>query len=311
MPRANKNAIPVLKLDSDLAGALAVPESTEISLAFDECIQKAKEQIKSIDEKAEFAIQVVTQSIRTQAAVAKGQVLLALRERFDQVPALEGKWAIFLDDIGLSTDMAFKYMNSSRAVAENSEALGEDFLLTFPVNALHTIQTLPAVVKEAVLEDAAETGEAPSVREIAEISKDPRTKLAKAMESLEAVAERKADPERTESYSLRYDKKQEAKLEETIEMLKSQIAEDKIKSEMEAKEKERISAELELLKYDDEAAREQRVKRVSNTLIISIPAVLSDLQKYIAEKEHYDSKTTKSLDGSIQTLIHFLKPLYA
>jgi len=131
------------------------------------------------------------------------------------------------------------------------------------------------------------------------------------MEDLEAVAERKLDPERDTKQDRATDAKAVNRLQDTIEQLKSQIAEDKIKAEMEAKDKERINAELELLKYDDEAAREQRIKRVSNSLIVSVPAVLADLQKYIAEKDHYDSKVTKSLDDSLETLIHFLKPLYA
>jgi molecular chaperone GrpE (heat shock protein) len=149
------------------------------------------------------------------------------------------------------------------------------------------------------------------LKEVENILKQPQTKLAKAMEELEAVAERKEDPERSDAKSRSNDNIAEARLQETIEQLKSQIAEDKIKAEMEAKDKERINAELELLKYDDEAAREQRIKRVSNSLIVSIPAVMADVQKYIAEKEHYDSKTIKSLDDSLDTLINYLKPLYA
>ena len=304
------NATPVLKLDTDLAGALAVPEPSDLDVAFDKCIEQARADIRAIDEKAEFAIQVVTQSIRTQASVAKGKVLLQLRERFDQVPALEGKWMEFLESEGINTNTASLWMNSARAIEEHSSEYGEDFLMSFGSATLSTIQKLPAIVKEAVLDDAADAGVAPSVSEVQEIRKDPKTKLAKAMEDLEAVATRQVDPERTPEGKYK-DAKQEQKLLETIEQLKSQIAEDKIRAEMEAKDKERIEAELELLKYDDAAAREQRIKRVSNTLIVSIPAVLADVQKYIAEKEHYESKTTKSLDESLETLINYLKPLYA
>ena len=312
MPRAKKsmNAQPILKLDTDLAGALAVPETTELDVAFDKCIEQAREQIRAIDEKAEFAIQIVTQSIKTQASVAKGKVLLQLRERFDKVPSLEGKWNEFLESIETTPQNASRWMCAAKTVIENSDEYGEDLLMEFSSEALHRVNKMPAVIREAVLEDAKETGEIPSAREVQAIHKDPKTKLAKAMEDLEAVAERKEDPERSDSNKWQ-DGKQEQKLKETIEQLKSQIAEDKIKSEVEAKEKERIEAELELLKYDDEAAREQRIKRVTNTLIVSIPAVLADVQKYIAEKEHYESKATKSLDDSLETLVNYLKPFYA
>ena len=312
MPRAKKsmNATPVLKLDTDLAGALAVTESTDIDVAFDKCIEQARADIRAIDEKAEFAIQVVTQSIRTQASVAKGKVLLQLRERFDQIPALEGKWSEFLDSEDINSKAASRWMAAAKLVKDQGETYGEDFLLNFGAETLTKIHSLPGVIKEAVLEDAADTGDIPTQRELNEITSNPKTKLAKAMEQMEALAERQSDPERSDKLKSN-DRATEKKLEETIEQLKSQIAEDKIKSEMEAKEKERITAELELLKYDDDAAREQRIKRVSNTLIVSIPAVLSDLQKYIAEKDHYDGKTTKSLDDSIETLVNYLKPLYA
>ena len=312
MPRAKKsmNATPVLKLDTDIAGALAVPENAQLDTAFDKCIEQARQDIRAIDEKAEFAIQVVTQSIRTQASVAKGKVLIQLRERFDQVPALEGKWTEFLESEDISIQTAQRWMNSAKAVSEGSEVYGEEFLLSFGTATLHKIHTLPEVVKTALLEDAVESDRVVTQSDVNEIKKDPRTKLAKAMEQLEAVAERQDDPDRSDDCK-RQDRVYEKKLLDTIEQLKSQIAEDKIKAEVEAKDKERISAELELLKYDDEAAREQRIKRVANTLIVSVPSVLSDVQKYIAEKEHYDGKTTKSIDDSLETLINFLKPLYA
>ena len=304
------NATPVLKLDTDLAGALVVPESTDIDVAFDKCIEQARADIRAIDEKAESAIQVVTQSIKTQATVAKGKVLLQLRERFDKVPALEGKWMEFLESEGIKQITAQTWMSAARAVVENSGEYGEDFLLSFSSRSLGLVQQLPSVIKEAMLDDAAENGEPIKIKEVQEVAQMPQTKLAKAMEQLEAVAARKDDPDRSNDCK-RQDKVSEKKLLETIEQLKSQIAEDKIRSEMEAKDKERIEAELDLLKYDDAAMREQRIKRVSNTLIVSIPAVLADVQKYIAEKDHYDSKAVKSLDDSLETLVNYLKPLYA
>ena len=316
MPRAKKVDETLDLLASDAAPlAIIEPKNSELDTAFDVAIQQAKDEIARIDERADFAISVVTQAIRTQASVAKGAVLLKLRERFDQVPALDGKWYQFLDEIEVNRANAIRWMNSARVVAEHGPQCGEDFLLSFSSEGLNNLYRLPTVIKEAVLEDAVETGKPPSSKEMADITAKPQTKLAKALEALEAKSERLeelnegAEPAHSqEKYQLKGDTK---KLEETIEQLKSQIAEDKIKAEQSAKETERLNAELELLKYDDEAAREQRVKRVGNTLIVQLPAVLSDLQKYVAEKDHYDKKVVDSLDKSIETLINYLKPLYA
>ena len=282
----------------------------ELSTDIDTAIEQAREELNRIEEKAEFAIQVVTQAIRTQATVAKGKVLLALRGMFDERPELEGKWTDFVESLPVRMREAQKWMSAAQAVLDNGEAYGEDLLMGFTPIALSTLNNFPEVIKEAVLEDAAATGEPPTQKEVAEISKAPTTKLAAAMEKLEEVALKKND-ESISSGLRSKAKADEAKLEETIEQLKSQIAEDKIKKEQADKEQERLQAELDLLKYDDAAAREQRVKRVGNSLIVSLPAVLSDLQKYVAEKDHYESKTTKSIDESIETLLNYLKPLYA
>jgi hypothetical protein len=312
MPRAKK--VDTIAISDEVAGALVPVDNPELDLAFDAAIQQAREELHRIDERAEFAISVVTQAIKTQATVAKGRVLLALRERFDQVPQLDGKWMQFLDSENITSQTASGWMCAAKAVNENAAEYGEEFLMGFSATALSRVQSLPTVIKDAVLSEAAETGEPPAYKELEVLRKKPAVKLAKALEQLENNALRQVEAKETgdafvgESARLR---QQEKKLEETIEQLKSQIAEDKIKREQQEKEAERLNAEIELLKYDDEAAREQRVKRVANTLIVQVPAVLSDLQKYIAEKEFYSSKQRDSIDNSIETLVNFLKPLYA
>lgn len=312
MPRAKK--VDTIAISDEVAGALVPVDNPELDLAFDAAIEKAREELHRIDERAQFAISVVTQAIKTQATVAKGRVLLALRERFDQVPQLDGKWMQFLDSENITSQTASGWMCAAKAVNENAAEYGEEFLMGFSATALSRVQSLPTVIKDAVLSEAAETGEPPAYKELEVLRKKPAVKLAKALEQLENNALRQVEAKETgdafvgESARLR---QQEKKLEETIEQLKSQIAEDKIKREQQEKEAERLNAEIELLKYDDEAAREQRVKRVANTLIVQVPAVLSDLQKYIAEKEFYSSKQRDSIDNSIETLVNFLKPLYA
>lgn len=314
MPRAKKAE--QLDLSEDVAGPLAKigDENSELDTAFDTAIEQAREELHRIDERAEFAISVVTQAIRTQATVAKGRVLLQLRERFDQAPHLEGKWSQFLTSENLKVSTVNSWIQSAKLIADNAEQYGEDFLLKFGGSNLTRIQQMPTVIREAVLETAYETGEVPTQQEIHDIRQKPATKLAKALEELEANALKQKDVEENGENYRNHSKAleaQEQKLNETIEQLKSQIAEDKIKREQQEKEAERLNAELDLLKYDDAAAREQRIKRVASSLIVSLPAVLSDVQKYVAEKDHYESKHVKSIDSSIDTLINFLKPLYA
>ena len=295
-----QNAVPVYQeFDHPGEVALSTEAGGELAVSMDTALEQAKSDLAAIDEKADFALQVVAQSIRTQATVAKGKVLIQLREQYPAL-ATKGKnavWSKFLESIELTTTTAGYWMKAAEAVEKNSDAFGEDFLLQFNTHSLATLQSMPEVIREAVLEDAVESGEIPTQREVNEVAQKPQTKLAKALEKLDDI-----DVE---------DEVKIDKMKETITQLKSQIAEEKIKVDQQEKENERVTAELELLQYDDGAAREQRIKRVSNQLIVSIPSVLSDLQKYIAEKEHYPSKTTKSLDASLETLVNFLKPLYA
>ena len=313
MPRAKKADTPVLE---EAAGPLVkTDEKIEGDIQdLDSAIGIAKQKILAIDERAEFAIQVVTQSIRTQAAVAKGQVLNEIRPLFDEGEN-EGKWLAFLEEIDLKHATAKQWMNSAKLVEEQGAKYGESFLMEFSYSTLTHVQRLPEVVKEAVLADAAEEGKVPTAAELSQISKAPQTRLAAVFEKMEAKQQRLAEiedgaepafPEETTRI-----KSKLKQYEESLEQLKSQIAEEKIKAEQKAKDTERLEAELELLKYDDEAAREQRVKRVASSLIVSLPAVLSDLQKFVAEKEFYPSKQSKSIDDSIETLVTFLKPLYA
>jgi hypothetical protein len=313
MPRAKKADTPVLE---EAVGPLVkTDEKIEGDIQdLDTAIGVAKQKILAIDERAEFAIQVVTQSIRTQAAVAKGQVLNEIRPLFDE-GEYEGKWHQFLADLNLRPGTALQWMNSAKLIEEKGAQYGESFLMEFSYGVLNSVQTLPEAVKEAVLEDAVEAGKPLSATAISEISKAPQTKLAAVFEKMEAKQARLAELE-TQSGEAASDERYQVKkklkqYEESLEQLKSQIAEEKIKAEQKAKDTERLEAELELLKYDDEAAREQRVKRVASSLIVSLPAVLSDLQKYVAEKEFYPSKQSKSIDDSIETLVNFLKPLYA
>ena len=140
------NAVPVLQLDTEPAGSLAIPQSVELDTAFDQCLEQARQQLRSIDEKAEFAIQVVTQSIKTQATVAKGTVLLELRERFDKVPALEGKWKSFIEGEQIKEATALSWMNAAKAVRENCDEYGEEFLMSFGAHTLSRIQQLLSLI---------------------------------------------------------------------------------------------------------------------------------------------------------------------
>ena len=78
-----------------------------------------------------------------------------------------------------------------------------------------------------------------------------------------------------------------AKYEEKIRQLELQVAEAELQREEETKKVERVKSELDRLKFDDEQTRQERIKHLTNSLTISVPQVMSDLQKFFAEKDQY------------------------
>jgi hypothetical protein len=60
----------------DLGTALAVSEVSSVTIDERSALEGLVEELRRIDERAELAIQTVSQAIKTQAVVAKGSALL-------------------------------------------------------------------------------------------------------------------------------------------------------------------------------------------------------------------------------------------
>jgi hypothetical protein len=288
-------------------------------------LAKAEEELKRIDERAEYAISIVSQAIRTRAAVEKGRVLLSIKEKFNTLPEFDGKFHEWMKLAGVSISHAQKWMNAARVVDDATPIFGENLVMNMGVSTLDGLHRLPTEAKVEVLCTAEETGKAPTEKEVRAIAQKPETKLTKAQELLaearakrdekrELVEEVKADPEinyKDPEYSKAFVEASKAEarvveLEGQVEEFRLLVRTEKAKAEAEAKARASAEAELESLKFDDEAARQQRIKRIQSTLTVQIPQVVSDIQKYRAERDHYDEEYRIALDTLIKDLQSYL-----
>ena len=139
-------------------------------------------------------------------------------------------------------------------------------------------------------------------------------KLTKAEELLERARRRKAqaeddweevkaDPEIT-SRAPEYKQahaaninatKTVARLEQELADLKSAIHAERAKADEQAQIAEKLTRELDKLKFDDESQRQERIRRLSASLTVSVPQVLADLGKFFTEQDHYPEEVKKHL----------------
>ena len=323
MPRAKKNLSAVLDAveDSVLAEkqeeyTVKVEETNDITHGLDTfeklqdnlncALQHAEAEIARIDERAEIAIQVVTQSIKTQAAVAKGKILLEIRENYSHLEGFSKNIEKFAARIGVPASTIRNWMAAASAVTKHENVFGKEFLMEQPATSLAMINTLPEKIQDAVMEDSLDNGRVPTQKELKELSSQTSVKLMKAEEKLTEVKEKaeasaedwemvKSDPDikpDSEEYQYLHSAHQAAKkslevLNGQISQLKADLVGEKAKAESAKKAQEKLNEEIESLKFDDTAAREQRIKRISATLTINIPQILSDLMKFTAEEDLY------------------------
>jgi len=286
----------------------------------------AEEEIQRIDERAEIAIQVITQSIKTQAAVAKGKILSKIREQYAHLPSWDDSWQEFVKRLGVSNNTICHWIAAAKLVESKQDVLGVDFLMEQSATSLSTVQKLPEAVKEAVLEDAVENGKLPSNKELKEISKSTPVKVMKAQENLDAAIEKrqqledqfnnlKQDPYVSSSSpeyqntatNLTHANNSIDRLNEQIAQLKTDLVGEKAKAESARKATEQLNKEIESLKWDDETAREQRIKRIQSTLTINIPQILSDLMKFTAEEKFYQDEYKTAIREQMVSLKTFLE----
>ena len=320
--------------------ALAERQTTEIST--EKLFEDAALELRRITERADFALQVVTQAIRTQEAIAKGKVLLALKEA---IP--EGEWMNFLqrEDVPITQATAASYMNAARLFEDAAPIYGEDMLLNHGAHALASIQRLPLDAKLELLDKAEETGKPTLLREAQAVAMKPETKLSKTAELLaEAKAKKQAakqqleDPEckgkerKAVAQTVRQQDEYIENYENRIKQLEAELAREKehktelseglneaedslsqANRKLEQAQKELAAAleEAHGLRFDGETAQAQRISRVGNALMLALPQTLSDVQKYVAEREHFAEKVQQAVDGQVKTLMSYLQEHFA
>ena len=308
-----------------------------------EIMDAAAAELARITERTEFAISVVTQAIRTQEAIAKGRILKELR---DQIPDGEWLKFLNREDVRISHAQSVQYINAAELVEVAGPIYGEDMLMNFGIGSLDTINKLPMDAKLEVLDKAEQTGKPPSVKETTAIAQKTETKLSKATENLAAAKAKKkeasenlkkiqADPEISakdaecvQATNAEQNAKRSVKtLEDRIVQLEAELTREQeqkkdLTDSNEQKDADltqaqakltktqdqlgRLMEETEKLRFDEDTARSQRIGRVSNQLILTLPQTLADLQKFVADQEHFEEKVRTAITDQIKQLSAYL-----
>ena len=308
-----------------------------------EIMDAAAAELARITERTEFALSVVTQAIRTREACAKGLILKELR---DQIP--DGEWLKFLnrEDVALNHETATRFINAAQLVEDAAPLYGEDMLMNFSYSTLDSVNKLPANAKLEVLDNAEESGKAPTLKEVKKVAKKTETKLSKAAEDLAAAKakkksadekfeEVKADPEvepgsreygqantsvtnantsvkNLEARIVQLESELEREQEQKKDLTDSNEQKDADLTQAQAKltktqdQLGRLMEETEKLRFDEDTARSQRIGRVSNQLILTLPQTLADLQKFVADQEHFEEKVRTAITDQIKQLSAYL-----
>lgn len=306
-------------------------------------MDEAAAELSRITERTEFTLSVLTQAIRTQEAIAKGKVLIQLRDR---IP--DGEWQKFLnrEDVRLSYQSALLYINAAQLIEDAGPLYGEEMLMNFGVNALSGINKLPTDAKLSLLDKAEETGNPIKLPEVTKLSDKTETKLSKSAERLADAKEKKqkasekyeqvkADPN-IKATDADYIKAatNNRNADQSIEKLEARILQLESELEKEHVQKAEINdtlterdddlsvanrklteaqdslakaiEEAHKLRFDGDTARQQRVARVGNQLILTLPQVLADIQKFVADREGFEEKISNSVTNQINVLKSYL-----
>lgn len=286
-------------------------------------MDKAAAELSRITERTEFTLSVITQAIRTQEAIAKGKVLIQLR---DTIP--DGEWIKFLnrEDVRIGYQQALHYINAAQLMLDAEPLYGEEMLLNFSTKTLAATHLLPTEAKLEVLEQAESTGAAPTEKQVREIAKKPEVKLSLAAEKLADAKNRKANaaPNSSEKASASTTIK---KYEDRILQLESEIEREKqqkvelsdgltsAEDDLHVAQKKLEKAQSELanameeadkLRFDEDTARAQRISRVGNQLVLTLPQTLADVQKFVADRSNFQEKTHTVITDQIKTLLAYL-----
>lgn len=311
---------------------LTLVDTSAVSLTVDEqsAIVELVDELRRIDERADIAVNTVTQAIRTQAVVAKGRALLQVEkhlEGFTEENRNERLLPMLASLGGPDERTAKTWMAAAISVEQNAFlAGGEDFLLNFSPAVLSKLHALPAGKRADVIEDAVENGTKVTAKKVKEVAAQPDTKAEAAEEQLTAA---KAEAERLslELEALRRDmtvvtddpeyQRAVAAQESAVaqcEQLEGQVEELKKEArtyKQQAYEANKKLGEVEQSTEEQEAeAKKIRLRKISSTLPNRIPDVLADIQRFYSEQKDYDSEVQEIIVDQIKTLAAFIVPHY-
>ncbi|QNJ31513.1 hypothetical protein SynPROS91_01135 [Synechococcus sp. PROS-9-1] len=326
----------IVSLDDELKpvqvdnSAIDVSEVEESKQA---AVLSAATEYLRIETVADRTIERVVREVRRQEWIAKGAEIRKIRAEIGpDTKCLKlwhslNMWDPAMEANGLKrVEGMSNYSNIMRMAVNEAYLMGmqldDEFALRMPHQVIQLARTkLPEDLAEFVLCEAQDQDEPPTCKEIEELATQPTVKLSKAEEVLAKFAAKKEEASkeweevRGNASNPGYQRVRES-LERAERLLKDQstkvaeleaeIEKEKLNTAEEAEEKARVEKELQKLKFDDAAARAERVKRVSSTLTLSVPQTLADVQKFFAERNDYPEEVQKHLLQQCTLLANYI-----
>ena len=330
---------------SDLQIDASVIDVSEVESQEDkEYLISVGTQLLTIEAKANFAIKKVVATIQGRANLEKGRVIHEIQRHFGTIDEdgesthlpKGGALTRFYRSVGLPPTTAANFAQAYRTTlkfANLFDGIVEPTkVLAYSDRALQEISRLPAEYQEEVLADVAAGNEPLTAKEIITMAKEPEVKLTKAEELLARARRRKeqtqerweevkADPQikpRTTEYETA--NKATIAATHTVNRLEQEVADLQAALENHEKEKEiaqqvaeenakrsaDLEAELNRLKYDSETIKEQRRQKVANSLLATVPAVMSDVQRFYADIQDHDKDTVMFLEEQMKLLTTYI-----
>ena len=294
--------------------AIMIPDASAltIDLSCIDCSEVESQEDKDfLQEKGETILRIVA-----KAALEVGQQIVEIQEHFHKNDSMGTGLTKFYTSLGIDRGKASVWANKYRSFMAYVELFGtEESVEKF--NSLSDVSgariwTLPDEYRRSFLADIA-IGESPSPDLLKEVSGRTEVKLTKTEELLaEAKARKEKSDERWELAKevgkkedpTEYNRAQKERgyitsrineYEKRLLELTDQIEEERAKNAEYERREEKTKSELEKLRFDDDSTRDERIKRLTNSLTISVPQVMADLQKFFTEKDHYPTDVREHL----------------
>jgi len=318
-------------LEKSSTTAMVVAQNTSITVDETSALQGLVDELRRIDERAELAINTITQAIKTQAVVAKGRALLDLeRKLIGFTPENRNDRLLpMLEELGGPDQRTAKtWMAAAMSVEQNAYLTGgEDFLMNFTPTVLTKLGALPESKRADVLETAQKNGKKKvTAKQLDAVAKQPDTIKEKTAEQLElALAEKYRlsqeldalkkdmtvvtdDPEYRRAVTAQEEAVSQALvLEEKLE---------EAQKEARIYKKQAYEANKKLEDHDDASeeqeaeAKKIRIRKIGSTLPNRIPDVLADIQRFKAEEKDFDPEVREIIVTQIKMLAAFILPNY-